>query len=196
MIAKDLEKKWEELEAEINDGQYKILFLAEDIQPSLFLARTPNSERALVLRVPSFENIDFEDIDGENISLTRDTSNRFIVIRLSNNHFKELFDYLIISICNSISDIRDPEEYSKIFLRCFYKWMQFFVILPDSKHKESVIQGIFGELIFLETILKELNGLGINTALSAWRGPYNTSRISYSKIKMLKLKPEKKEIYL
>ena len=50
MIAKDLEKKWEELEAEINDGQYKILFLAEDIQPSLFLARTPNSERALVLR--------------------------------------------------------------------------------------------------------------------------------------------------
>ena len=62
MIAKDLEKKWEELEAEINDGQYNILFLAEDSQPSLFLARTPNSERALVLRVPSFENIDFKNL--------------------------------------------------------------------------------------------------------------------------------------
>ena len=68
--------------------------------------------------------------------------------------------------------------------------MQFFVILPDS-YKESVIQGIFWRLIFLETILKELNGLGINTALSAWRGPYNTSRDFIFENKNIEVKTRK-----
>ena len=176
LLASDLNEKWQALEQEIHDGKYKIFLPSEDGHPSLFLARTPNSERALVLQVPSLEHIDFRDVEGANISLGRYTENQFIVITLLNSYFVELFDYLIISICNSISDIRDPQESSKVFLKFFYKWMQFFIIQQDTKHPEHIIQGIFGELIVLEMILKEPDGMSIDSVLSAWRGLYNTSQ--------------------
>lgn len=176
LLVSDLNEKWQALDREILDGRYKVFPPSEDSHPSLFLARTPNSERALVLKVPSLEHIDFSDVAGANISLGRYTENQFIVITLLNSHFVELFDYLIISICNSISDIYDPQEYSKVFLKFFYKWMQFFIIQQDTKHQEHTIQGIFGELIVLEMILNELDGMSINSVLNAWRGLYNTSQ--------------------
>lgn len=176
MIVSDLQEKWENLEAKVSDKNYKVLLLAENSHPYLYLARTPEAERALVLVVPSLEDLDFHDVDGTNISLAREVSNKFIVIKLLNIHYKELFDYLIISIFNAIRDFHDPDEYSEIFLRYFHKWLQFFRVQPDPQHNENVIQGIFGELVVLHAMLNEANGININSVLSAWRGPYNTAQ--------------------
>ena len=78
LLVSDLNEKWQALDREILDGRYKVFPPSEDSHPSLFLARTPNSERALVL-VPSLEHIDFM-MWLLNISLGRYTENQFIVI--------------------------------------------------------------------------------------------------------------------
>lgn len=191
MIAKDLQERWEQLEARKRTNQYDIVLLSKDSHPELFLARSSNAERALVLKVPSFENIDFKDVEGANITLTREAVNRFVVIKLTNNDFKELFDDLVISISNSISNILDEKEYCKVFLRSFYKWLQFFIVLPDPKHKENVIQGIFGELILLQILLTEPNDLDVDTVLKAWRGPYKTSQDFIFENKNIEVKTRK-----
>ena len=191
MIAKDLQERWEQLEARKRTNQYDIVLLSKDSHPELFLARSSNAERALVLKVPSFENIDFIDVEGANITLTREAVNRFVVIKLTNNDFKELFDDLVISISNSISNILDEKEYYKVFLRSFYKWLQFFIVLPDPKHKENVIQGIFGELILLQILLTEPNDLDVDTVLKAWRGPYKTSQDFIFENKNIEVKTRK-----
>ncbi len=176
MITQDLQVKWEALDSKPKTNQYDLLLLSESSYAELFLARAPSTERSLVLRVQFLENISFKDLEGENISLIRDTVNNFIVIKLLNIHFKELFDYLIVSIANAITDLVVAEEYSKVFLRAFSRWLQFFVILPDSKHTRNVIQGIFGELIVLEVLLTQNMTPDVSHILRAWRGPYDTAQ--------------------
>ena len=173
MISGDLQKNWLSLESKKMTNQYDLHLLSESSHPDLFIARTPDGHRALVLSLTSLEHLEFKDIEGENLALLKDTHNNFIVIKLINAHFRDLFDYLVTSIGNAISNVSKSEVYANTFLRSFSQWMQFFVILPEKKLKQNIVQGIFGELVVLEILLKEQAMPEIDNILRAWDGPFD-----------------------
>ena len=103
MIAADLQKKWLSIESKKMTNQYDLHLLSEKSHPDLFIARTPDGERALVLSLTSLQHLDFRDIERENLAFIRDEHNNFITFgTLFNIHgifLYSFFDYSLFFNC-------------------------------------------------------------------------------------------------
>jgi hypothetical protein len=90
---------------------------------------------------------------------------------LLDEEYNNLFDDLIISLFNSIKDIKEVDLYSKVFVQTFYQWIQFFTSDNNDRLPKDVIKGVWGELVVLKELIQDSDS--INDILSGWTGPYD-----------------------
>lgn len=153
-------------------GEFEYQLLSKKTIPQLNIGYNKKEERCLILELPlKFEKA-FQRVEKENLSLRYFSKERCLCIILNDNFFKDLFDDLILSIYNKIYNISNPEEYSELFTRHFFKWSSFFENKRNEGLTKDQVKGLIGELIYLKKLLLNSN-IKVDDALSSWRGPYD-----------------------
>tara|TARA_B110001469_G_C9648403_1_gene329365 strand:+ start:5278 stop:6174 length:897 start_codon:yes stop_codon:yes gene_type:complete len=145
--------------------------------PELSIALDSTSKRCLVLSVPQNTLVKFSGSQRDNISIDTlgDETAFYIVMKLEDRFFDDLFDDLIISIFDSISDIGDPNIQARTLIQTFHKWSEFFTAGGTNRLSRDQVQGLIGELKVLETLTHDLPSITIDDLLRSWRGPYDNS---------------------
>jgi hypothetical protein len=173
MNTRELQPKWEVLEKLPRQGDYDLIRISSVCHPDLSLAISPDEERCLILALPADFHFDFHPLVRQKLSLTKYDEKNYVTVTLYNNDYVDLFDDLIISIHNTIMNVRDAEEYSDVFAQTFHKWVKFFDLDDTARLPDSIIIGMFGELIVMKKLLNEAKGACVNTILRGWKGPYD-----------------------
>ena len=173
MDIKILQSKWDIItHKEITKG-YKSIVLTPECKSNLYLGVNKDANRCLILSLPKEHNVTFKATIKENLSLEFFSDTNYIVLKLIDNSFYELFDDLIISMYNRIKDLSNVDEYSREFIQTFYKWSEFFSDKNSSLLSSKIIKGLFGELILLRFYLDNQNSISVNDILNSWTGPFD-----------------------
>jgi len=173
MNSDELKPKWAVIENLPREGDYDLIRISSECYSEISLAISPLSLRCLILALPNGYHMDFHAVERERLSLTMVPDRNYVAMTLHDPAFVDLFDDLIVSMHNAIKDIEGTEEYSSVFIQTFHKWSRFFEPVDNDRLPDSIIQGLFGELIFLRKLLKEAPASQVNNLLEAWRGPYD-----------------------
>ncbi len=172
MTITELEAKWDKLKPEHKDG-FKSIRINSDCLPDLFIGLDINNIRCLILKLPSINDTDFQSIIKQNLSIELFRESQWIIIKLLNTSFSDLFNDLIMSLFNKIKNEVNSESYVRIFIEIFYKWSEFFIDNTLNRLSDITIQGIYGELLFLNEIISQKNSDSINEILLSWQGLYD-----------------------
>jgi hypothetical protein len=173
MNSNDLEPGWERIEKLPREGDYDQVRINADCLADIFLGISPDGLRCLILVLPDDFSFDFHPVERDKLSLTKLASQNYVVLTLLNSDFQDLFDDLIVSMYNFIWHVERPDDYSKIFVTTFHKWSKFFDPSEGELLQKSVIQGLFGEIVYLRKLINENPAAKVNDILEAWRGPYD-----------------------
>jgi hypothetical protein len=173
MEIKELESKWSLLKPESTAG-YKSIRISSDCIPDLFVGVDSKDGRCLILKLPINHNVDFKSIIKQNLSIELFIDTRWIVLRLLNLTFVDLFNELILSLYNKIKGIGEIKQYSSELLQSFYKWSEFFDEQPFDRLSEENIKGLFGEVLVLNQLLEESSSSYVNDILNSWKGPFDS----------------------
>jgi len=166
-----LEQKWKALKP---DGPgYKSLRIDGNCIPDLFIGIYNVTTRCLILKLPNHQQVDFQSTEKANLSIEFFRETKWIILKLLDNDFIDLFDDLIISIYGRIYDMADAGIYSSELISTFYKWSEFFNDKTTFRLSEETIRGIFSELIVLKDFIVETDAMVLNDMLGYWKGPYN-----------------------
>jgi hypothetical protein len=157
----------------ISEFEYKLI--STETIPLLNIGKTINGYRCLVLEIPQNSKLEFPDSIKEHIELKFFKSENCLCIILRDDLYIDLFDDLILSIFNKIHQIVEPEEYCKQFVQLFYKWVSFFEKNHSQLLSKEIIQGLFGELIFLKILINTNQEMLIDVVLNSWKGLEGTS---------------------
>lgn len=116
-------------------------------------------------------NIPAEPLIRANLSLEEKVveGKAALVLTLLNEHAKNLFSDLIISIVSQVRLI-DPKSAKAGFITLCNEWSELFEPLSGQLSKAD-LQGIFAELHFLKYLLVN-SRLTSNDILAAWKGPF------------------------
>jgi hypothetical protein len=157
----------------LSEFEYKLI--STETIPLLNIGKTENGNRCLVLEIPKSSNLSFPESIKEHIELRFFKKENCLCIILKDNLYCDLFDDLTISIFYKIQFINDPNEYCKQFVQYFYKWVSFFEKNQSQLLKKEIIQGLFGELLFLKYLINNSQYIPIDDILNAWKGLKGTS---------------------
>lgn len=172
MEIKDLQYKWEIIsDYEVTNG-YKSIILTPECKSDLYLGINKDANRCLILSLPKNHKVNFKATIKENLSIEFFSETNYIVLKLIDNSFYELFDDLIISMYNRIKELSHVDDYSKEFIQTFYKWSEFFNDKNSFLLSSEIIKGLFGELFLLQFYIDNLQ-LPINDILTSWTGPFD-----------------------
>ncbi|GAA3951460.1 PD-(D/E)XK motif protein [Chitinophaga oryziterrae] len=171
MTVIELEQRWRLI---VNTGValYRSLRINADCIPDLYLALDVKGDRFLILQVPNGINIQCQNIKMENLSIEWHEDSRFVVIGLLNKQFTDLYNDLVLSLYNRIDKLTSPARYADEFIKCFYKWADFFEDNIPDKLSDVEVKGLFGELIVLRNYIADADLTNCNTILNAWQGPF------------------------
>ncbi|HPI06690.1 MAG TPA: PD-(D/E)XK motif protein [Saprospiraceae bacterium] len=167
----DIQVKWQSLNK--IDGKIKSLMIDGKCVPDLFIGLNPEFKRCLILKLPAEFIADFQSSVKQNLALELFPESKWIVLTLLDEQFNDLFDDLIFSIYNKISNIADPSLYVSDFLQTYYKWSEFFQDNNSTLLSDEDIQGLFGELLVLNEMVRANSATEINNILNNWKGPYD-----------------------
>jgi hypothetical protein len=173
MISEELKHKWEIIENLPRQGDYDLIRISPECQCDMSLAITPDAHRCLVLALPYSFSFEFHPIEREKLSLTKIKKKNYVAVTLLNNDSRDIFDDLIVSMHNAIKGITLLDEYASIFIQTFHKWVKLFDKSIDERLPDSVIIGMFGELITMKKLLIESPKTEVDVILGAWRGPFD-----------------------
>lgn len=173
MISEELKHKWEIIENLPRQGDYDLIRISPECHCDMSLAITPDAHRCLVLALPPSFSFEFNPIEREKLSLTKIKKNNYVVVTLLNDDSRNIFDDLIVSMHNAIKGITLLDECANIFIQTFHKWVKLFEKSTDGKLPDSVILGMFGELITMKKLLSESPATEVNVILGSWRGPFD-----------------------
>lgn len=153
-------------------GEFEYKLLSKESIPQLNIGFDKKENRCIILELPLNFDKPFIQFEKENLSLKYFTKERCLCIILNDDYFLDLFDDLILSIFSKISNISQPEEYSELFIRHFFKWSAFFENKKTDGLTRDQAKGLIGELFYLKNLL--LNSkLSVDDLLISWRGPYD-----------------------
>jgi len=152
---------------------YSVLRFDENCRAEVFIGMTRSGQRCLILNEAVPAN---KPIEREKLSLIYDNSIPGMVLLLSDDTYKDLFDELISSMYVAVKDLDSKQDAVEIFRAHFIKWTTFFDSDFSSKLSDDAVMGLVGELKVLESLVADADELSINTVLEAWRGPYDESQ--------------------
>lgn len=168
---KIIESIWETIQY-TGQSQFVYKRLAYEGKPSLNVGLNDNLQRCLILELPKKTILTLPNSIKQNLSLEYYENSKCLCIVLLDSMFYDLFDDLILSIFNRISEISDSEEYSREFINSFYKWSSFFENKKSERLTIDQIKGLFGELLFLKNKLSNSTS-NVDDTLKSWKGPYD-----------------------
>ncbi|MGP8217091.1 MAG: PD-(D/E)XK motif protein [Bacteroidia bacterium] len=170
MDSSTLEIKWSEIGNEVLTD-FKSIRIADDCISDLYLGNNSDFKRCLILSIPKGIKIDVIDDIKEYVSLEFFDNSRHLVITLLETNYKELFNDFILSIYNKIKDIQSPETASEQLIEIYQKWCEFFSESSKRKLTTEEIQGLFGELFYLQKLIFNASASTVNEVLGSWTGP-------------------------
>jgi len=178
MIDKEeIEEAWSELEQDTNQlshGEYKV-YKTEfiDYDKEILLTIDSNFLRHLLIEIPVEIKI-VEDTQSKGLALLSHKLQeidghykKYIDLICKYTEFNEVFSHLIVDLLNQLQN--NPEDMNKTCLDLIYKWRQFFKLLGKRLLPLKVIIGLFGELWYLEKLIKRNGNL-----IQYWSGPDNS----------------------
>jgi hypothetical protein len=171
MNKEKIEKIWVDI-IHSGKGEFEYQLLSKQTIPQLNIGYNKKEQRCLILELPLRFDKAFQQFEKENLSLKYFSKERCLCIVLNDEYFKDLFDDLILSIYHKIFNISNPEEYSELFTRHFFKWSSFFVNKRNEGLSKDDVKGLIGELLYLKNLLIDSN-LDVDDVLLSWRGPYD-----------------------
>ena len=172
MDSKTLENKWGEIGAEVLTN-YKSVRIASDCISDLYIGNNNDLKRCLILTIPKNVTLDVIDDVKEYLALEFFDTSGHLVITLLENNFKELFNDFIISIYNKIKDISNSKAASEQLIIIYQNWCEFFHESSKNKLSGEEIQGLFGEMFYLQKLLTAASSVTVNEVLLSWTGPYD-----------------------
>jgi hypothetical protein len=152
---------------------YKILRFDENCRAEVFIGMTRCGQRCLILNEAVPIN---KPIERDKLSLLYDSNIPGMVLLLSDDTYKDLFDELISSMYVVVKDLASKQDAIEMFRAHFIKWTTFFESDFSSKLSDDAVMGLVGELKVLESLVAEADELSINAVLESWRGPYDESQ--------------------
>ena len=171
MNKEKIEKIWVNI-MHSGKGEFEYQLLSKKSIPQLNIGYNKKNQRCLILELPFKFEKNFQQFEKENLSLKYFIKERSLCIILNDDFFKDLFDDLILSIYSKIYNISNPEEYSELFTRHFFKWSSFFENKRNEGLTKDQVKGLIGELIYLKDLLLNSED-NIDDVLLSWRGPYD-----------------------
>jgi hypothetical protein len=173
MTNAEIKEKWSGLLGNPVTTGFRSLRISSECICELFLGVSKEGRRCMILQLPANKRLPFKGIQKENLSIEYFSENNIIVLQLTDNDFKDLFDDLIISLYEGIKSISLVDEYSKYFIQTFYRWSEFFIDKKSDLLSEDAIKGLMGELMVLKLLINKPNRPEINFLLNSWKGPYD-----------------------
>ncbi|RYE56641.1 MAG: PD-(D/E)XK motif protein, partial [Sphingobacteriales bacterium] len=171
MELKEIQQKWSLIRPE-NVSGFRSLRMSGICKPDLFIAVDEKGDRCLLLRLPPEGKPGFQPSEKRNLSLAFFKEKRIIVLKLHYKEFNDLFDDLILSLYHKVKDIENSKEYIREFVQCFYKWSEFFDNRQPDKLSVEKIQGLIGEILVLNDLIKDGDPTYVDDILRSWRGPF------------------------
>ena len=194
MKKSELNSKWENIASFKNKNDYKALRINDTCVPDLFIANDKEGYRNLLLFLPEKVDVKLKKMNKNKLAISFLPLKRIVLIKLKDFDFKDLFDDLILSIYSKINLIYDPIDFSKEFIKTFYKWALFFEDKKEKKLTEEQIQGLFGELFVLIEYIKNSDQSNINHILDSWKGLYDAANDFEFDLKNVEVKSKKESI--
>ncbi|RAJ83610.1 putative PD-(D/E)XK family protein DUF4420 [Chitinophaga dinghuensis] len=171
MDTKLIEDKWRLLAAE---GSENPSFRIDGACiPDLFIGLQGSVQRCLILNLPAKFSINLKSQKKTNLSLELFNDTRWLVLKLHNITYADLFNDLIISIYQEVHQMNSPSLYVPAFAEKVEKWNQFFKDITPNRLSEEAITGLIGEMVVLRELLLASPNYQVNQILQGWRGPYN-----------------------
>jgi Putative PD-(D/E)XK family member, (DUF4420) len=167
-----LEAKWKSLMPDKVDTFKSLRITAESI-PDLFIGIDSNNTRCLILKLPQSFACDVSSIQRENLSIEYYRKTNWLMLKLANSRFNDLFNDLILSLFDKIRLDSEPRSYTRMIIDTFFRWADFF----EETNKiisDEIVRGAFGELSYLIWEVHNNSILSIDQILSAWQGPFGT----------------------
>jgi len=169
MDSKYLDEKWKTLSAA--GGRNRSLRIDSKCLPDLFLGVDDGAVRSLILKLPDNHGVDFQSTEKANLSIQLYPDSNWIVLKLLDPGFADLFNDLIVSIYNKIAGLKSIKDASSGLLTAFYKWSDFFTEKDSTHQSEESIRAIFGELLVLRERLLLTEASLLNDVLASWKDP-------------------------
>jgi hypothetical protein len=111
------------------------------------------------------------NIEGIRMHFCDDGNGKFrMFLRLSRREDWELFLALCRDIVSASRQSEGPKSALAIIIRRLQRWQAFLSQRRRDLLPEEKIKGLIGELLFLKNHL--IPSIGIQNAITAWRGPY------------------------
>lgn len=175
MNLEQLRTKWNKLENTVNnDNPWVYLVLDEVCIPNLNIAINSKNNKCILLKIDDSRKQRLKTILKENIKFGYSRTYKQFVLELLDDTFLDLFNELVISIYSKTFEEKDDKKVTSTFIATIIKWMLFFNKGTTDLLSESIIRGLFGEMIVLKDYLINKGGNRENEILEAWQGPYNS----------------------
>lgn len=188
MTGQQLEEKWKSIEPPIN-ARYSYKRIDTFCIPELRVGISVDGNRCLILKLKSFFRLDEEE--KENLKMYYDKEEKSIVLELIDPFYNQLFTDLIISLYQLLKDIEKEEYSTQLFISTVGYWSDFLKAKRSNFLSGEVIQGLYGELVFLEFLIDNSRE-PINYVLSSWKGPYDANHDFHFTEKTIEVKTKRK----
>lgn len=170
--SEQIEKKWNSINVDEISG-FRFVRLSPDCKPELNIGYDSLGNRCLILEFPLDFTFDINLVAKENLSIEHIKESNYVVIKLINESFFDLFNDLILSLYHKIKDIVPAYKYAKEFTQSFGKWVEFFENRIGLGLSVEEVKGLYGELFVLNELIIESESIKINEILESWVGLYD-----------------------
>ena len=175
MNIEELHKKWDMVKSQDILNGYKSIILSKESIPNLFVGVDKHGIRCLIFSIKNAKRIDIKEIYRDKINISYYEDLNILIIPVEDKDYYEVFDHFILSVFNTIKNIKKTEEQLKLFYKIFNKWVNFFEPPYDDRLPQDSVRGLFGELYVLNNLLNNCTSDAIDYCLESWVGPYNKS---------------------
>jgi hypothetical protein len=190
MTGKELDEKWAGIIPPKNN-LYSYQRIDSICIPNLCVGITSETNRCVILKLRSTLKFEFKDESKENLKTYFDTTENALVLELTDSFFNNLFTDLIISLYQNIKDLDNEDHSTQLFINTVRYWSDFLKSKRNDFLSDEVVQGLYGELVYLEMLLHTSNS-PINEILESWKGPYDANQDFHFTEKNVEIKTKRK----
>jgi hypothetical protein len=162
----DVISLWEELSRECDatgqtmerlvrpDSDFEIVLRKGEHGCSLIVGASTTDKLATSTKIPACMTC----------ALDRSRGSDAIQIALRNMSYEPIFIWFSQDLANRLID-RSASEAEEVLEQCLAEWSEAFRVVPDSGMRRQAQQGLFAELLFLESILMAKD---VDSGILAW----------------------------
>jgi len=193
MTGQHLNKKWELISAPKGGGLYARQTISFECKPDLMIGITREGSRCVLLKLKNKLKFEFQEEEKENLKTYYNNSSpdNDLVLELKDPFFENLFSDLVVNLYETIKDIDSEDQATKMFINTVRYWSDFLKSKRKDFLSDEVVQGLYGELVYLENLLHTSTS-PINEILQSWKGPYDANQDYHFIEKNVEVKTKRK----